>query len=336
MVMIVVRRAYCVSRFFAVLVTGYWLLVTVIGCSATYPKEKLVDSVVSICKKEYKTDVKAAVEGRTMAIYVPLTDLMDYSFNLTKSASDKINDVIFTAARVALSTDAKVDFYCVMAHDVKMPELQVIVIKGVEDVRRLFASDISRGEYMKRMLIDLRWSPQAKKEQVIKEIFARMNIDPKWQDQVMADFFRSQPAGIADIGYWNDRFYIKDITLAEFLAEQTANRIKMEFRDEKSLKENFILKSVKGAYETKKGKKTFSFEVLADRSAIGVGSTIEDSDKVFETVLSVAGQVIHGYHFNNYDALEILDQRAGRSIEVTPAELDGFRTKELKLSEIGK
>jgi hypothetical protein len=217
-----------------------------------------------------------------------------------------------------------------------MPELQVIIIKGVDDVKRLFASDISRGEYMKRMLIDLRWSPQAKKEQVIKEIFTKMNIDPKWQDQVMADFFRSQPAGIGDIGYWNDRFYIKDITLAEFLAEQMANRVKMEFREDESLKNNFMLKAIRCVYETKKDKKVFAFEVFADRIALGAGSTIEDSDKLFETVLSIAAKVLHGYHFDDYSAVQILDQRAGRSIEVSPDELEGYGKGKLKLSEIGK
>lgn len=271
-----------------------------------------------------------------MAIYLPLTDLMDYSFNLTKSASDKINDVIFSAARVALSTDAKIDFYCVIAHDVRMPELQVIIIKNVEDIKRLFANDISRGEYMKRMLIDLRWSPQAKKEQVIKEIFSKMNVDPKWQDQVMSDFFRTQPAGIGDIGYWNSQFYIKDITLAEFLAEQVVNRVKIEFREDKYLKENFILKSVKGLYSVKGGRHIMNFDIFADRSAVGVGNTIEDSDMIFAAVLSVAGQVVHGYHFNDFDAVSVFDQRAGRSIEVTPAELEDFRTRKKKLEEIGK
>jgi len=315
----------------------YCLSFTVLtGCTATYPKEKIKESVVNICKKEYGVDVKAEIEGKTMAIYLQLSDLMDFSFNLTKQASDKINDVIFTAARVALSTDAKIDFYCVIAHDVKMPELQVIIIKGVDDIKRLFANDISRGEYLKRMLIDLRWSPQARKEQAIKEIFSRMNLDPKWQEQVMSDFFRSSPAGIGDIGYWNGRFYIKDITWPEFLAEQMANRVRIEFRDDKDLKNNFLLKIAKGEYTTKRNKRIFVLEVLAERNAAGTGTTIEDSDKVFEAVLSVAGQVIHGYHFNDYDAVEVLDQRAGRSIEVTPEELEGFRTKKLGLSEIGR
>lgn len=311
-------------------------LVLLTGCSATYPKGKIEESVVRICKQEYCVDVKAAIEGNTMAIYLPLTDLMDFSFSLSKSASDKINDVIFSAARVSLSTDADIKFYCVIAHDVKMPELQVIIIKCVDDIRRLFANDISRGEYMKRMLIDLRWSPQAKKEEAIKEIFNKMSLDQKWQDQVMADFFRSQPSNIGDIGYWNDRFYIKNITLSEFLAEQISNRIRMEFREDKFLKADFLLKSAKGAYVTKKDKRMFVFEVLADRIATGVGSTIEDSDKIFETVLTVVAHVLHGYHFNEYDALGVFDQRASRFIEVTPKELEGFRTGKLKLTDIGK
>lgn len=323
-------------KFYILLATSYWLLTTLTGCNPTYPKENIKQAVVRICRQEYKTDVKVDIAGKTMAIYLPLTNLMDFSFNLTKGASDKINDVIFTAARVALSTDAKIDFYCVIAHDTRMPELQIIIIKNVDDVKRLFASDISRGEYMKRMLIDLRWSPQAKKEQVVKEIFSKMNLDPKWQDQVMSDFFKSEPTGIGDIGYWEGRFYIKDITLAEFLAEQIASRIKTEFRESKDLKDKFLLKSDKGSYSTGRGRRVFRFEIMAERSAAGTGTTIEDSDKIFEVVLSIAGHVLHGYHFKDYDAVEVLDQRLARSIEVTSNELEAFREKKLKLNEIGK
>lgn len=314
----------------------YMLCAALTGCGPTYPKKNVKESVVRICAQEYGANVKVETAGRTMSIYLPVSGLMDYSFNLTKPASAKINNVIFTAARVTLSTDAKFDFYCVIAHDIKMPELQIIIIKNVEDVRRLFASDISRGEYMKRVLIDLRWSPQAKKEQVVKDIFNRMNLDPKWQDQIMSDFFRSEPAGIGDIGYWNDRFYIKDITLAEFLAEQIANRIRIEFREGRDLNGIFLLKSAKGLYAAIKKRRLFRFEILAEHSAISAGTTIESSNKIFETVLSMAGHVLHGYHFKDYDAVEVFDQYEGRSIEVTPEELEGFRTKKLKLNEIGK
>jgi hypothetical protein len=162
-----------------------------------------------------------------------------------------------------------------------------------------------------------------------------MNLDPKWQDQVMADFFRSDPTSLGDIGYWNSKFYIKDITKPEFLAEQIANRVRVEFREDKSLKDNFLLKSAKGSYVSKKEKRLLRFEVFAERSAGATTGTIEDSDKVFETVLSVAAHVIHGYYFKDYDGVEVFDQKEGRSIEVNPEELEAFRTKKLKLSEIG-
>jgi hypothetical protein len=324
-----------IKKFFLLFTIYYLLFAILCGCTATYPRDKIKESIIKICKQEYKSDVLVETAGRTMVIYLPLSDLMDYTFALTKSASEKINDVIFSAARVALSTDAKIDFYCVIAHDVKTPELQIIIIKSVEDVKRLFANDISRGEYMKRMLIDLRFSPQAKKEQVVKEIFNKMNLDPKWQDQVMADFFRSDPTSLGDIGYWNNKFFIKDITVPEFLAEQIANRVRMAFREEKSLKEDFLLKSVRGVYISNKGRHLFRFEAFAERSASGVAGTIEDSDKIFETVLSIAAHVIHGYYFKDYDGVEVLDQKEGRSIEVNPEELEAFRTKKLRLNEIG-
>ena len=42
------------------LVTGYWLLVTSLtGCAPTYPKANFAESIVRVCKHEYKVDVKA-------------------------------------------------------------------------------------------------------------------------------------------------------------------------------------------------------------------------------------------------------------------------------------
>ena len=72
--------------------------------------ESHIRQIFESCLTRYGCKVETA--GKTMVIYLPLTDLMDFSFALSKSASDKINDVIFSAARVALSTDADFDFYC--------------------------------------------------------------------------------------------------------------------------------------------------------------------------------------------------------------------------------
>src|SRR3989338_10447160 len=240
--------------------TVYYLLFIVLaGCGPTYPKDRFKESIIRVCKDEYKLDVKVGAIGKTIAIYLPLPDLIDFTFSISKTASEKINDVILSVSRVALSTDASLDFYCIIAHDVRIPEIQIVIIKYVDDVKRFLLNDISRGEYSKRMLVDIRLSPQAQKERAIKDVFSKMKLDEKWEEQVMNEFFRAEPTGLVEMGYWEGRFYIKDVTLAEFLAEQTANRIKMEFKEDRFLSDNFLMKSAKGTYVSKEDERYFRF-----------------------------------------------------------------------------
>lgn len=317
--------------------TVYCLLLTVLlGCGPTYPKEKFTESILKVCKKEYKLDVKAEAVGKTIAIYVPLPNLIDFTFAVTKEASEKINNVILGVSRVALSTNAKFDFYCVIAHDIRIPEIQIVIIKSVDDVKRFLLNDISRSEYAKRMLIDIRLSPQSQKERAIKEVFEKMGVDKKWQEQVMNDFFRAQPTALSDIGYWNDHFYIKDIALPEFLAEQVASRIKMEAREDKDLSDLLLIKSAKGTYYTKDGKHYFKFEVEVEPKWLKQFGPDEIPNSIFRLTLGVAGQVLHGYHFNDFDYVEVLNQQNNRTLTVSRESLDELRLKKLKLEDLIK
>ncbi|MFA6321261.1 MAG: hypothetical protein WCY36_05325 [Candidatus Omnitrophota bacterium] len=316
------------------LISCYLLSVFLTGCGPTYPKEKFADSIVRVCKKEYKLDVKVGTVGKTVVIYVPLQELWDMTFALTKRAGEEINDVILTVSRVSLSTDADYNFYVVIAHDIRIPEIQIIIIKSVEDVKRFMLNDISRGEFSKRMLIDKRINPQAKKEHAVKEVFEKMGLDKKWQDSVMNDFFRAQPAALGDIGYWNDRFYIKDIALPEFLAEQIAGRIRMEFFEDKTLSETIVVKSSKGTYVTEKGKHHFQIEVMSEPKSFAQLGSAEMVNSVFKKSLEVAAQVLHGYQFQDYDYMEIIDETSSKSLKVTKEAAEKFRTKKLTFDNI--
>jgi len=308
--------------------------VVLAGCTPTYPKERFKESILKVCKKEYKLDVKAETITKTIAIYVPLQDLLDFNFGITKKASEQINDVILSVSRVALSSDAKYDFYCIIAHDVKIPEIQIVIIKSVDDVKRFMLNDISRGEYSKRMLVDIRLNPQAQKERAIKEVFAKMSLDRKWQEDVMNDFFRSEPTVLGDIGYWNDRFYIKDVSLPEFLAEQIANRVRMEFREDKKLEDLFSIKSAKGSYNAKGEKKYFKFEILTEPKWFKEFEKEEISNKVFEETVKVAAHVLRGYRFEDFDYMEILSQFDGKALKVSRDNLEGFRKKKITFDDV--
>lgn len=315
------------------------LMLFTAGCTApTYPKETFKESIIRLCKKEYSLDVKAATIGKTVAIYLPLTNLLDFTFALTPEAGEKINQVMLNATRVALSTDADYNFYCVIAHDVRIPEIQIVIIKKVEDVRRFLFQDISRGEYGKRMLIDMRIAPQAQKERAIKDVFDRMKIDTKWQDGVMQDFFRSEPATLGDIGYWGGKFYIKDINLPEFLAEQIASRIKLSFRDELALSESFGIKSIKGHYVAqeplKGGERHFRIEISAEPRNAEVLASKELSDSLFAYALRMSYDVIHGYRFEDFDYVDISTLADGRSSRVTREDLDKYKPKKTKIEDV--
>lgn len=316
-----------VQRFyFLLLITCCGLLITMTGCGPTYPKAKFDESIIKICKKEYGLDVKVALISKTIAIYLPLENLIDFTFSVTKSAGEKINDVILSVSRVALSSDAEYDFYTVIAHDIRIPEIQIVIVKSVDDVKRFLLNDISRSEYAKRMIVDIRLSPQAQKERAIKEIFEKTKVDKRWQDEVMNDFFRSEPAGLGDIGYWNNRFYIKDITMPEFLAEQIASRVRMAFREEKDLVDNFLLKSSKCAYLSKGGEKFFKLDLTAENRYFGMPDEKTAAGRIFEVVLGIAAQVLHNYRFTDYSYVTISNQMGRESLKVLQDELEAFRT----------
>jgi len=319
------------------IVTAFLMCLSLAGCGATYPKEKLKEAIIDLCKREYTIDVKVTTVGNTIGIYVPLSDLIDFTFSLTGTAKQKINDVILGASRVVLSTDANYEYYCLIAHDIRIPEIQIVIIKTVDDVRRFQYGNISMGEYSKRILIDMRFSPQARKEKAIRDVFEKMSVDKKWQEDILNDFFRAEPTALGDIGYWNDRFYLKDIKLPEFLAEQIASRIKIRFKEEKALAKIFMVKSSKGTYAT--GRETgrvFRFEVLTEHKYNTEDDEEALSNKVLEHALREAALVLDGYKFGDFDYVEVIDQAQYRILRASRDELDRFRLGKIKFADIVK
>lgn len=316
-----------------------WLLIAPLalnGCHPTYPKEKIEESIIKLCRKEYKIDVKVGITGRTVAIYLPLSGLLDSTFAITKEAGEKINDVILSVSRVTLSTDAKFDFYCLIAHDIRIPEVQIVVIKSVPDIKSFLWGEVSRGEYAKRMLIDLRLNPQSQKERAVKDVFEKMSLGKEWQDQVMNEFFRSSPAALGDIGYWGGRFYIKDITIQEFLSEQIAARIRMESRENKRYAEKLIVRTSRGQFISEDGRRFFRFEILADPNWFKMSTGDGVSLDVFRLAVDVASRVLHGYKFADFDVIEIVSQKDGRTVTILKEDLEAVRTKKMKFEDIVK
>jgi hypothetical protein len=305
------------------------------GCGPTYPKEKLAGSIVELCEKEYGVKVKSRIVGKTLAIFIPLPSLLDITLRINKRASDMIQDVILSASRVVLSTDAEIEFYCVIAQDIRFPELQIIVVKYVDDVKRAFFSDISRGEYFKRTLFDINLNPQSKKEKSIKTIFKKYNLDPELEEKVLDEFFRSQPIVLKDFGYWQNHFYIKDVTLPEFLAEQLSYRIRMRFREDEDLSNKFLIKEINSSY--KKSFDTTNFNIYFDIRLNEILKTLgEGSNKkvVFRNIFVEISDCLYGYKFQDFDSVKIFDKNSISRLFVSKEDIFAFKRKRLGIDSI--
>ena len=53
-------------------------------------------------------------------------------------------------------------------------------------------------------------------------------------------------------------------------------------------------------------------------------------------MLKEAATVLHGYHFDDFEYISILDQGEGRSLEVSRDDLEAYRKKEIDLNGILK
>ena len=303
------------------------------ACAPTYPREGLEEAVKTVCKSEYNMDVDVTVVGSTIGIYHPMVGLLDAGMGISKEAWDKISSLILIASRVVLSTDADIKFYCVITQDERLPELQVVISKYVDDVKKGMYRNISRNESFKRTLFTINLTPQAKKERSIEKIFSKIGVGDETKEKVLDEFFRSPPTKLTDIGYWRGQFYLKNITMPEFLAAQMANRIKIDFRGEKSLMDIFSYKSAEGIYSATPDHKYFLLNYkIADDTAKESPATLKEK-KVGE-ILKIINTVVYGYKFKDFDFVIMNDQLENVKITVMEKDIYNYDPKKYTVQKI--
>lgn len=176
------------------------------GCSETYPPHAIKEAIQEICSTEYgieKIDIK--ITGRTIGVFLPIKKLfvMDLKEVLTQSggkieemenlfqpapeALDQVEDVLFSISRVLLSTERKLDFYVLQATDVENTGLQLVLYGYVNDIKRVRLWDISREEYRKRILHELRLNRAVVWHRPVKSFFGTLEKSPSLK--VVQEYF---------------------------------------------------------------------------------------------------------------------------------------------------
>jgi len=161
------------------------------GCDKpTYPTGKIEESILKLCKNEYKLDdVKVKLTGSTLGVYIPVEGLVDSSLKLDEKAGKKIEDVALSIHRVITSTDMPLKFYVLTARDKRTAGAEFILTGFVYDVIRVRLLDISRNEYFQRILREFRFNPAIAGEQKVKELFNILNQNAPMAESLKPIFY---------------------------------------------------------------------------------------------------------------------------------------------------
>jgi hypothetical protein len=295
------------------------------GCKPTYPKTKVSDSVIKLCRDEYNTEVKVNTVGKTLGVYMPVHNLLDSSLKPSEESFEKLGNVLHVLSRVALSTDADLEFITLVTRDSDISGFELILTRYVEDIEKFMAGDISQGEYIKRMLLETRLDPTLLLSNLVsKEKKERLE---------------------------SEEFSIEELHLPEFLAKQISRRIEDKFKEDKHLKENFKVAAVNGEFIPKvpnleRGIFKFTLDIIKKR---GIGSPLPEqtgpppadafslvwrgiqnamanlkkrNQKKFENEdilpisMETVTKLLRRYNFKDFGEIEILDNNTGKSLVV--------------------
>ena len=265
------------------------------SCAPTYPKEKIIESVQALCEKEYNVDVEVVIEGTTMGVRLPLEGLFDAeTLQIKPEAFDKITGVMLSASRVALSSDRSIDFYTVITYDTKVPGAEVVMTRYIYDLRRFFLGDISRGEFAKRMVFDVRFNPQA------------------------------------IIDTWLGGFTLKGQVLPEFICEQISRRITDDFRQNKDLAGKFKVLSCEGKFEDE----NLKFVVDISREGLPVSELIHGKAwhaQVLELCMQEICYVLYVYSLSDFNEIEVFNKFDNKKLVISKDEINKWRNRRIRI-----
>jgi len=141
------------------------------GCEKpSFPRERVIKAVKDMCMHEYKVKVKARIVGGTLGVYIPMGSLLTGSLSFKEDALEILQDVSTSVRRVCLSTDANFDFFTVIGAD-RSTNIEFVMTHNNLDLRMVMLGNISRGDYVQRMVLRIRYDMLALGERRVRSFF---------------------------------------------------------------------------------------------------------------------------------------------------------------------
>jgi len=256
--------------------------VTLSACEATYPAASLTQDIPKRVDEEHGIEATATIVGKTLWVYVPMEDLIEEeTMTWHLPALERFSKVISVVHRMALSTDAHLDFLVFVAADIKHMGLEFIAMERLSDLKEAMLERFSRGEYFMRSIRDVGINPE----------------------------------GQGDRTGATRRFY--DVSFDEFICLQIIHRIKSRFGRDELLSERYEVRST--TWSQKFGILKIDVEFVKKRyDPLPAGT---DRPPLEWMKMIAARVVKTYDYYDKFQAIELHDSFAGERVTLTPEDL---------------
>ncbi len=144
------------------------------GCDkVTFPKEKVISSVVNMCQQEYNVKVKARIVGSNLGVHIDFASLFGDNFDFKEAAMETLEDVLTSIRRIVLSTDSNFEFYTVVGSD-QNNGVELVMTRNLMDLKLVMYGNIGRADYSQRMMLKVRPDVNLLGERKLRKFFADM------------------------------------------------------------------------------------------------------------------------------------------------------------------
>ena len=137
----------------SLLIYGF-LVTALISCAPSYPKGKVLESIIKTCKEKYDLEVEAKIEGETLGVCIVLDNLIGENFLFDKQARGKMDRVFLTVTRVSLSTDAPLIFFRITCKD-PVSQMEISFTRYVADIKKYISGYMAQEDYFNRLVLEL-------------------------------------------------------------------------------------------------------------------------------------------------------------------------------------
>ncbi len=257
------------------------------GDGPSYKRAEAAETIRTICANEYHLAVSARELGQTVAVHLHQAGLLQQAggqIGLMPDAHELLGNLIEVIHRVLLSCDRPPGFYVVLLSDPTVPGAYVSMVRYLDDVRLVNANSIAPMEFFSRTVFELK-------------------------------FTAPQPITLETLP-------IHDLTLAQFLSSQLAQRIQNRLIDrvhEEGLS-TVTVGQCEGVFD--RGEFAFTVNVMPMVSAQLDEHVLQT---VFEAATSVVAQVLSSYHFDGFEAVRLIHPATGRNLLLPKGRLEPFR-----------